>query len=62
MLVHILLRIHKYKHHKRILDKLIHSNIVMHDLQISDKGGCILRDAEIYTAEMNIVLRGILKG
>lgn len=62
MLINILINIHKYQHHKHIIDKLKKSNIVMPNLEISDKGGCLVRDAEVYTSEMNKILRSILKG
>jgi hypothetical protein len=60
-LIHILDNPLKYKHHKRIIRKLIDKNILMNDLMVSDKGGCIQRDSEIYTAEMNRVLRMYIK-
>ena len=46
MLIKLLENINKFKHHKRLIQKLIKNNLLMNDLQISDRGGCIIRDSE----------------
>ena len=61
MLINILVNPNKYKHHKKLITKLVKVNLIMKDNTVSDKGGCIVRDSEYYPTYMNQVVKTMIK-
>lgn len=60
LLMEVLYNPIKYKHHKHLIDRLIKVNILMSNLEVSDKGGTIVRDYEEHSY-MNDTLKLIIK-
>jgi hypothetical protein len=61
MLIKVVENPTRFKHHMHIIKKLIKANLIMPNLETSDRGGLIVRDSEEHAIEMNKIIRNIIR-